>query len=84
MTKKYRTEKKLIMDTGSPITILPLDKEIIKNKKMIKITRKKSHAIKKDVEFIKNIMVEAENRGIGNNLTMLKTKEADIKSQLGI
>ena len=56
------TEKEFIADTGSPITILPQDKEITKGKNILSVTRKYQYVTKTEVKSTRNITVEAESK----------------------
>ena len=77
------TEKKLIVDTESPVTIIPPDKEIMKDKKILLVTRKHQDVDKNEVEFTGKITVEAQGRGIRRNLSMLIAESENIKPLLG-
>ena len=63
MTKRTdRTEKEFIVDTGSLVTITPPDKEIIKGKKILRVTKKYQYVNKNEVKFIGKITVEAVSK----------------------
>ena len=78
------TEKELIVDMGSPVTIIPPDKEVIKAQKILPITRRYQDLNKNEVKFTGQITVEAEGRGIRKNLPMLITEGEDIKPLIGM
>ena len=78
------TEKKFIVDTGSPVTNIPPDKEIITGKKKIPVTRKYQDVNKNKVKFTGKNTVEIESNGIRKNLSMLRTKREDIKPLHGM
>ena len=74
MTTKYdETEDEIIVDTGSPVTILPPDKEIKKDKKILQITKYQDES-KKEVKLLKKATVEAKQKGIKNNLNIIITE----------
>ena len=79
-----RIKKKFIVDTGSPVTILPTGKKIKKDENMLRIKRKYQDVNKNEVTFAETITVESESRGIRENLPMLITKRKDIKSLNGM
>ena len=56
-------EKEFTVDTGSPVTIIPPDKPLIKDKKTLPITRKNQDVNINATNFTGRIMVEAERRG---------------------
>ena len=77
-------EKEFIVDSGSPVKILPPDTEIMKNPKFSPITQKNQDVNENEVKFAREITVAAESRGIRSNLTFLFTKREDIKPLLGM
>ena len=52
------TQKEFIVDTESPVTLIPADKEIFKDKKILPITGKYQDVNENEVNFTWNIMVE--------------------------
>ena len=62
--KNDGTEKKIIIDTGSPVTIIPPEKEIMKNRKILPVTKKYQDLNRNEVIFTGKITVEAESKGI--------------------
>ena len=77
------TEEDFIVYTGSLVTIIPPDKEEIKNTKISPI-RKHQDVNKNEVKFAGKITVEAESRRNRKNLTILITEREDIKPLLGM
>ena len=72
MTKKiHGSEKKTIVDARSPVTIVPPDTKILKNKKTLPVTTKNQDFRKTEVEITGNDIVEAESKGFRKNLSML-------------
>ena len=82
--KTNETEKEFIVGAGSPATILPRDKEIMKHKKILPITKKYQDVNKKEVKLAAKITVEAEKEEITKKLTMFITERGDIKPLLGM
>ena len=78
------TEKEFIIDTGSPVKMIPPEKEILKDPKILPITRKYQDVNKNEVKLTGKITVESKSRGIRNYLPMLVTKREDIKPLLGM
>ena len=73
------------MDTGSPVTILPPDKEIVKDKGVLPLTRKYQDVHEKECsEFIGKRTVDAKKRRIRKIYIMLSTEQEDIKPLLGM
>ena len=68
------TEKEFIVDTGSPVTKIPPDKEFIKVKKILPVARKYHDVNKNEVKFTGKITLEAETEEIRKNLSMLITE----------
>ena len=73
MTLKTDATEKTVVDTGSPVTIIPTDAKK-KNKKLSSISRKYQDTIKNEVKSAGKIMVEAESKGKRNNSTILITE----------
>ena len=76
--------KEFIVDTGSPVTQIPPDKELIKVKKKLPVTRNYHDVNKNEAKFTVKITVEAETEGIRKNLSILITEREYIKLLLGI
>ena len=53
--KNNRTEKEFVVDTGSSVAIIPLDKEKRKNNKILPKNRKQQGVIENDVKFFKKL-----------------------------
>ena len=68
----------------SPVSIIPPNNEIIKDKKILPITTKYQDVKKNEVNFVGKITVQAESRGNRKNLSMLITEREDIKTLLGM
>ena len=66
------------------MTKRPPGKEIIKGKKKLPVTSKYLDVNSNEVTFNGKLTVQAENRGIRKNLTLLITKREDIKPLLGM
>ena len=80
----YGTEKKFIVDTRSPVTIIQPENAIIKGLKNIPVRRKYQDVNKNEVKFTGKITVKAESKRNRKNLSMLITEREDIKSLLGM
>ena len=78
------TDIKVIVDTGSPVAILPPDKEIIKGKKRLPVTKKYQYVNKTEVKIPGNLTVEAESEGIKKIISVLFSKGEDSKLLLGM
>ena len=78
------TEKKLIVDTESPVKMLPPDKEMMEDNKIVPITRNYQDVNKNEIEFTGKITVKAESRGIRKTLPMFNTEREEIKPLLGM
>ena len=76
------TEKEFIVDTGSPVTIIPPDKEIIKSMKLFLVTKKYRDVDKNALEFTGKRTVEAESKRIRRNLSMIITEREYFKPLL--
>ena len=74
----------IIMDTTLLVKKIPLDKEVMKDRKLLTISRKNQEVDKNELKFARKITVEAESRGIRKYLTMLNTAGENIKPLLGI
>ena len=78
--KSESREKEFIVQKGSPLTIIPPKKEIIKDKKILPITGKHQDCNKNEVKFAGKITVEAENREIRKNLPMFVIEQGRQKA----
>ena len=56
------TEEEFIVNRGSPVTIIPPDKDIIKDNKILPVKRKNQVVNKNEVKFTGKITVETEQR----------------------
>ena len=78
MTMKNDGTEKQFIDTGSPVRIIPMDKEVIEGKKILPVIKKYEDVNKNELKFAGKITVEAESKGIRKNLSMLITEREDM------
>ena len=62
MKRNAGTGKEFVVDTGLTVSKIPPDEELKRNKRVLPITRKYQIFSKNEVNFIRKITVEAENR----------------------
>ena len=78
------TPKEFIIDTGSPVTIMPLDEHIIKKTEIQKITNRYQDVNKNEVKFRGKIAVNIEYENNNQKMEILITERADITPLLGM
>ena len=78
------TPKKFIVDTGSPVTIMPMDKQIIQSAEIQKINNRYQDINKNEVKFLGKVMVNTEYENNKPNLPILITERADINPLIGM
>ena len=76
-------EKEFIIDTGSPISIMPADKEIMKETEIQKIKQRYQGVNKNEVKFRGEVPVE-QKKNKKQKLQLLITERNDITPPLGI
>ena len=78
------TPKEFIIDTGSPVTIMPLDEQIMKKTAIQKITNRYQDVNKNKVKFQGKIPVNMEYENNNQKMEILITERADITPLLGM
>ena len=85
MTVKINgSPKKFIVDTGSPVTIMPMDKKILNTKDIQKINNRYQDINKNEVKFLGKIMVETEYENNKPKLPILITERTDVTPLIGM
>ena len=77
-------KKGFIIDTGSPITIMPPDEKIMKHAEIQKVTNRYQDVNKNDVKFRGKVPVNIENENNKQKMEILITKRTDITPLLGM
>ena len=77
-------KQKLIIDTGSPVTIMPYDQKIHKTKEIKPVKERYQDVNKNEIKFMGKTWVTAEYNGVSTKLPMLITKRNDITPLLGV
>ena len=78
------TKKELIIDTGSPVSIMPPDKRIMENTEIQKITNKYQDVNKNEVKFRGKVSVNIEYENNKQKMEILITESTDITPLLGM
>ena len=78
------TPKEFIIDTGSPITIMPLDEQIMKKTEIQKITNRYQDVNKNEVKFRGKIPVDMEYENNKQKKEIFITERTDITPLLGM
>ena len=78
------TPKEFIMDTGSPVTIMPLGEQIMKKIKRQKTTNRYQDVNKNEVKFREKIPVNIEYENNKQKMEILFTETKDITPLLGM
>ena len=78
------TPKEFIIDTGSAVTIMPFDEQIIKKTEIQKITNRYQDVNKNEVKFRGKIPVNIEYENNNQKMEILITERADITPLLGM
>ena len=78
------TSKKIIIDIGSPVTIMPLDEQIMKTTEIQKITNRYQDVNKNEVKFRGKIPVDMENENNKQQMEILIINKTDITPLLGM
>ena len=78
------TPKEFIIDTGSPITIMPLDDQTMKKTEIQKITNRYQDVNKNEVKFRGKIPVDMEYENNKQKMEILITERTDITPLLGM
>ena len=84
MVKINGKKKKVIIDPGSPITIMPPDDEILKSAEIQKITNRYQDVNKNEVKFRGKIPVNLEDENNKQKMEILITERLDITPLLGM
>ena len=82
--KTNGVKKEFIIDTGSPITIMPPDGRIMKSTKSQKITNRYQDVNKNEVKFRGKIPVNTEYKNNKQKMENLITERTDIAPLLGM
>ena len=77
-------KKEFIIDTGSPITIMPPDERIMKHAERQKITNRYRDVKKNEVKFRRKIPVNIEYENSKQKMEILITEITDITPLLGM
>ena len=77
-------EKIFIIDTGSPVTIMPMDPEKINPKEIQQIKNKYQDVNKNEVRFKGQIPVEIQHENNKQKMQVLITERNDITPLLGM
>ena len=83
-TVKNKWKKEFIIDTGSPITIMPPDEKILKIAEFQKITNRYQDVNKNKVKFRGKIPVNLEYENNKQKMEILITERTDITPLLGM
>ena len=78
------TEKEFIIDSGSPISIMPADKTIVKDTEIQKVRHRYQDVNKNEVKFRGKIPVDIEYENNKQKMKLLITERNDITPLLGI
>ena len=78
------TEKEFIIDTGSPISIMPADKTIMKDTEIQKVRHRYQDVNKNEVKFRGKIPVDIEYENNKQKMHLLITERNDITPLLGM
>ena len=79
-----RTKKELIIDTGSPVSIMPPDKRIMETTEIQKITNRCLDVNKNEVKFRGKVPVNIEYENNKQKMENLITERTDITPLLGM
>ena len=77
-------KKEFIIDTGSPVSIMPPDERIIKSTEIQKITNRYQDVNKNEVKFRGKIPVNIEHENNNQKMEILITERTDITPLLGM
>ena len=80
----YGVKKEFIIDTGSPISIMPPDERIMKSTEIQKITTRYQDVNKNEVKFRGKISVNIEHENNNQKMEILITERTDITPLLGM
>ena len=78
------TPKEFIIDSGSPVTMMPLDEKIIKKTEIQKKPNRYQDVNKNEVKFRGKIPVNIEYKNNNQKMEILITERADITPLLGM
>ena len=78
------TEKEFVIDTGSPMSIMPADNTIIKESKIQKVRHRYQDVNKNEVKFRGKIPVDIEYENNKQKMQLLITERNDITPLLGM
>ena len=82
--KINETEKEFIIDTGSPISIMPADNKIMKKSGVQKVRHRYRDVNKNEVIFRGKIPVDIDYENNKEKMQLLITKRTDILPLLGM
>ena len=77
-------EKEFIIDTGSPISIMPADNKIMKDTEIQKVKRRYQDGNKNEIKFRWKIPVDIEYQNNKQKMQLLFTERNDITPLLGM
>ena len=77
-------EREFFVDTGSPVTIMPLDERILKKNEIQKITNRNNDVIKNEVRFRGKIPVDMEYENNDQKMEKLFIERTDITPPLNM
>ena len=77
-------KREFVIDTGSPISIMPPDEKILKIAELQKITNRYQDVNKNEVKFRGNIPVNLEYENNKQKMETLRTERTDITPLLGM
>ena len=69
------TDKNIAAETRSPVTVVPPDKETLKNKKIVSSKQQILGCRKSELNFLGKITLEAESEEIGKKLNIIVFKK---------
>ena len=78
------TEKEFVIDTGSPISIMPADNTIMKESEIQKVRHRYQDVNKNEVKFRGKIPVDIEYENNKQKMQLLITQRNDITPLLGM
>ena len=84
MVKVNGIEKEFIVDTGSPISIMPVDEKILKQTEIQKVKQRYQDVNKNEVKFRRKVRANIEYENNKQKMQILITKRNDITPLLGM
>ena len=77
-------KKEFLLDTGSPITMMPPDEKIMKSSGIQKLTNRYQDVHKNEVKFTRKIPLNIEYENNKQKMKILMTERTDITPLLGM